>query len=120
MTPIIFSGLKIMVSVPLLLTVSTLALFCINFNFISKVLWVPPPNILTMASPKISSINGAFTFISLCSLGFRITQLSGNMGMDLFKNLKQQSLEFITPSNLNMFFMPRTKSKFLGISDTNV
>ena len=80
--------------------------------FINKVLWVPPSNILTIASPEISSINGAFTCINFCSLGFIITWFSGNMGTDLFKNLKQQSLEFITPSNSNMFFMPRTKSTF--------
>ena len=41
------------------------------------------------------------------------------MGTDLFRNLKQQSLEFITPSNSNTFFMPRTKSTFSCISDTN-
>ena len=65
-----------------------------------------------IASPEILSMNGAFTFISFCSLGVKITQLSGNMGTDLFKNLKQQSLEFITPSNSNTLFMPRTKSTF--------
>ena len=37
---------------------------------------------------------------------------SGKIGTDLFKNLKQQSLESITPSNLNTFFMPKTKSTF--------
>ena len=44
----------------------------------------------------------------------------GKIGNDLFKNLKQQSLEFITPSNLKTFFMPKTKSTFLWISETNV
>ena len=78
----------------------------------NKVLWVPPSNILTITSLEISSINGAFTFISLCYLCFKITWFSQNMGMDLFKNLKQQSLEFITPSYSNTFFMPRTKSTF--------
>ena len=76
-------------------------------------LWLPQSNILTVASAEILSMNGAFTFISFCSLDFKIVQLSQNMGMDLFKNLKQQSLEFITPSNLNTFFMPKTKSMFL-------
>ena len=52
-----------------------------------------------MANPDISSINGAFTFINFCSLGFKTMQSTGNMGKDLLKNLKQQSLEFITPSN---------------------
>ena len=103
-----------MVSVPLF-TISNIASFHVNFNFTNKVLWVPQSNILTIASPEISSMNGAFIFISFCSLGFKITQLSGNISTDLFKNLKQQSLEFITPSNLNMFFMPRTKSTFSWI-----
>ena len=50
-----------------------------------------------MAVPEISSTNGALTFISFCSFGFNITSFSGKMGTDLFKNVKQQSLEFITP-----------------------
>ena len=87
---------------------SSMALFHVNFNFNKTVLWVPPSNILAMANPEISSINEAFTFISFSSLGFKIVQFSGNMGTDLFKNLKQQSLEFITPSNVNTFFMPRS------------
>ena len=71
-------------------------------------------------SSYISSINGAFTFINFCSLGFKIVHCSGNIGMDLFKNLKQQSQEFITPSYSNTFFIPKTKSMFSWISDTNV
>ena len=69
-----------------------------------------PSKILTMVNPKISSTNGALTFISFCSFGFNITSFSGNMGKELFKNLKQQSLEFITPSNWNTFFIPKPKS----------
>ena len=42
------------------------------------------------------------------------------MGTDLFGNLKQQSLELITPSNWNTFFMPKTKSTFSWILDTSV
>ena len=108
-----------MVLVPLF-TMSNIALFHVNFSFNNKVLWFSPSNILTIDSPEFLSINGAFTFINICSLGFKITWLSGNMGMDLFKNLKQQSLEFITPSNSKTFFMPRTRSTFSWISDTNV
>ena len=80
-----------------LFTMSNMALFHVNFNFINRVLWVPPSKILTMAIPEISSTNRALTFVSFCSFGFNITFFPGNMGMDLFKNLKQQSLEFITP-----------------------
>ena len=104
-------GLNIMISMPLF-TISNTAMFCVNFSFINTVLWVHPSNIFTVADPEILCINGAFTFIYFCSLGFKITQSSGNVGKDLFKNLKQQFLEFITPSNLNTFFIPKTKSTF--------
>ena len=56
-----------------------------------------------MAIPEISSTNGTLTFISFHSFGFNITSFSGKMGIDLFKNVKQESLEFITPSNSNTF-----------------
>ena len=65
-----------------------MALFHMNFNFNKRVLWVPPSNIITMASPAVSPINGAFTFINFCSLGFNIVQFSGNMGTDPFETLK--------------------------------
>ena len=103
-----------------LLVISNVALFCMNFNFSTRVLWVPPSNIITIANQDISSMNGALIFINFCLLGFKIILCSGNMGTDQFRNFKQQSLEFITPSNLNTFFMPKTKSTFLWISDTNV
>ena len=100
-----------MVSVSLF-TIFNTAVFHVNFSFINNVLWVPLSNILTIANPEILSVNGAFTFINFCSLGFKITRSSGKMGKDLFKNLKKQSLEFIPPSNSNTFFIPRTKSTF--------
>ena len=43
-----------------------------------------------------------------------------NRSIDLFKKLKQLSHEFITPSNLNTFLIPKTKSMFSHISDTKV
>ena len=45
---------------------------------------------------------------TICSLG--------NMGIDLFKKLKQHSHEFITPSNLNTFLMPKTVSTCSHVS----
>ena len=42
------------------------------------------------------------------------------MGAELFKKLKQHSHEFSTPSNSNMFLIPKTISTFLLISDTYV
>ena len=59
-----------------------------------------------MAKPEISSKIGASIFISLCSFGFNTVSPFGNMGIDLFKKLKQQFHEFITPSNSNKFFIP--------------
>ena len=41
-------------------------------------------------------------------------------GITLFRKLKHDSHEFIIPSNSNIFFIPKTKSTFLCISDTNV
>ena len=76
-----------MVSVPLF-TISNMALFHVNFSFINRVLWALPSNILTIANPKISSINGAFTFINFCSLGFKIKQSSRNMGIESVQKLK--------------------------------
>ena len=63
---------------------------------------------LIIANPDISSINGASTFINLCSFGFNTICSFGKIGMDLFKKLKQQSHEFITPSNSNIFLIPKT------------
>ena len=111
MIPMISSGLNIMVLVPLFV-MSSIALFCVNFNFNSRILWVHPSNILTMARPEISSMNEPFTFINFCSLGFKIAQFSENTGTDLFKNFKQQSLKFITPTNLNTFLIPKIGQHF--------
>ena len=58
--------------------------------------------------------------INFCSLGFRMIHSFGKMGRDLFRNLKQQSHEFITPYNSNTFLISNTKSTFSWISDTRV
>ena len=117
--PIISLGLRIIVSFPMFL-MSKIALLHVNLNFIDRVLLVFPSMILIIAKPKISSINGALTFTNFFSSGFNITSFSGYIGTDLFKNSNLQSLEFITPSNSNTLFMPKTKSTLLCISDTNV
>ena len=75
---------------------------------------------LIVANPEISSMNGASIFINLCFFGFNNILSFGKMGMDLFKKLKQQSHEFTTPSNSNIFLMPKPKSVFSCIPDTNV
>ena len=82
-----------MVSEPLL-TISNVAVLCMTFSFNNIVLYVLPHNILIMARPDISSINGAFTLINFCSLGFSKILSFGKMGRDLLKKLKQQSHEF--------------------------
>ena len=79
-----------------------------------------PSNIWIIARPNISLINGAFTVIDFCFFGFRTIHSFEKMGGDLFRKLKQQSCEFITPSNLNTFLIPYTRSMFSWISDTNV
>ena len=53
-----------------LLVISSIAKFCVNFNFNIIVLFVVLSSILIIASPDISSMNGASAFINLCSLGF--------------------------------------------------
>ena len=85
--------------------ISNTALFHVNFNFINRVLLVFPSIILIMASPEMSSTNGALTLTSFCSSGFNISSISGYMGTDLIKNSNLQSLEFITPSSLNTQFL---------------
>ena len=50
-----------------------------------------------MANPEISSMNGASTFINLCSFGFNIMHSFGKNGIDPFKKLKQDSPEFLMP-----------------------
>ena len=78
------------------------------------VLCVVLSSILIIASPDISSINGASTFISFCSFGFSNMCSFGKIGKDLFRKLKQQFCEFLTPFNSNMFLIPRTKSMLCG------
>ena len=73
-----------------------------------------------MAKPEISSENGASIFISFCSFGFNTISSFRNMGIDLFKKLKQHSHKFITPSNSNMFLIPKAMSTFLCILNTSM
>ena len=70
--------------------------------------------------PGILSKKGASIFIIFCSFSLTTISSFGNMGIDLFKKLKQHPHEFITPSNSNTFLIPKTKSTFLGISDSQV
>ena len=66
-------------------------------------------------------MNGVSTFINLCSFDFNtIRALLEKSGMGVFKKLKQQSHGFITPSNSNIFLIPKTWSTFPCISDTKV
>ena len=108
-----------MVSRPLF-AMSNIAAFHMNFSFGNIVLYVFPSNILTIVSPDTSSINGTFSFINFCSFGFSTMHSFGKMGIGLFKKFKQQSHEFITPSNSNTFLILNTRSTFSWISDTNV
>ena len=99
---------------------SSVAKFHANFSFSIIVFCKFLSNILIMANPDMSSINDASTFINLYSLGFNTVCSFGKNGIYLFKKLKQQSHEFITPCSSNIFLIPRTKSAFSWISYTNV
>ena len=112
-------GSNVIVSKPLL-AVSNVDEFHMNFILSIIVLCVFLSSISIIANPNISSINGASTIINLCSFGFNTMHSFGTIGMELFKKLKQQSHEFITPSNSNIFLIPRTKSMLSCISDTKV
>ena len=67
-----------------------------------------PCSILAITSVQISPMTGASIFIKLCSFGFKnfnIICSFGKNGIDLFKNLKHESLELFIPSNLNIFYI---------------
>ena len=70
-----------------LLVISSIAEFHMNFNLSIIVLCVVLFRILIIASPDISSINGASTSINFYSLGFSTIYSFGKIGRDLFKNL---------------------------------
>ena len=94
--------------------------FHLNFSFNIIVFCEFLSNTLIMASPDIPSINVASTFNNFCSFGFNTICSFRKNGIDLFKKLKQQSYEFMTPSNSNILLIPKPKSTFSCISDTNV
>ena len=112
-------GLNITVS-ELLFPTSSSTKFHVNFNFNIIVLCISLSNIFTIVKHEISPINGASTLTNFCSFGFKIIFSFGNRGIDLFKKLKQYSPKFITPSYLNTFLIPKTKSTFSCIFDTRV
>ena len=58
--------------------------------------------------------------INFFSPGFTTTCSLGNMGIDLLQKSKHDSHESITPSNSNIFLIPKTISTLSNISDTNV
>ena len=104
----------------LLFVLSNITRVHVNLTSNIIVVCVSLSNIFTMAKPEISSTNGASILINFCSFGFRNIFSFRNKGIDMFKKLKQHSHEFITPSSLNTFFIPRTISTFSCISDIKV
>ena len=90
-----------------LFVISNAASFWVNFNLSIIVFCAFLSITLIMANDDISSMNDAFTFINLCSLGFNTKCPFGNNGIDLFKKLKQESPGFITPSNSNIFLISK-------------
>ena len=95
-----------------LLVISNVAEFCTNFNLSIIVLNVFLSTTLIIANPDTPSINDMFTFINPCSFSFNTMSSFGKIGTDIFVKLKHQSHEFITPSNSNVFLIPKTKSTF--------
>ena len=73
-----------------------------------------------MAIPDISSIKGDSIGINFFCPGFTITCSHGNIGIDLLKNLKLNSLVSTTPSISNKFSIPKTISTLSNISETYV
>ena len=69
MIPKTSSGPNMIVSKPLLV-ISGVAEFHMNLNFCIIVLCVVLSRIIIIASPDILSINGAYTFSNICSLGY--------------------------------------------------
>ena len=115
--PIISFRLRIMVSLPAFFMSKT-SLLHINFSFINRVLLVFSSIILLIVIPVILSTNGALTFTSFVHQASVSVSFSGYMGTDCSEIQILQSLAFITPSNSNTFFIPKTKSTFSCISDT--
>ena len=77
-------------------------------------------NFFTMAMPDDSSTKGASTMTIFCDAGAISTVITGKDGIDLLRKIKQDSLESITPSSSNMFFIPISRSTLSCISDTKV
>ena len=73
-------------------------------------LWAFLSSMLTIANPEILSTKGASIFINCCSFGSYMTCSFGKSGINLFIELKHDSLEFNIPSYSNIFFIPKTES----------
>ena len=71
-----------------LFVISNMAKFHVNFNLNITVFCMFLSNIIIIANPAISLINGASTFINLYSFGFNTICCFGKIGMDLFRKLK--------------------------------
>ena len=96
------------------------AQFLINYNLSTTVHCSLLSNVFTITRPEISSTNGASTFIYFLSLGLTTTCSLEKNGVDLFKNLNEESHISTIPSNSYAFFIPNTKSTLSCISDTHV
>ena len=104
----------------MLFVTCSVAEFCVNVSLSIIVFCTYLLNILIMAKANVSSMNGGSTFINFCSSGFNTMYSFGKIGIDLFKKLKQQSHELAVPSSWNIFLIPKPKSTFSCILDTNV
>ena len=94
--------------------------FLMNFNLIMFVVCSFMSKIFNMAIPDDSSMKGPSTITIFCIFGVISTIITGNNGTDPLRNLKHESHESITPSNLKIFFIPMTRSTLSCILDTKV
>ena len=96
--PNIWFGSNITVSC-VLFTMSRDAQFLTNFNFNTTVHHPSLSIIFTIMWPEISSINGASIFTNFFSLGLTIVCSFEKNGIDLFRNLNEESYISTIPSN---------------------
>ena len=99
-------GLNISVS-ELLLVMSNITIFHVNLIFNIIVLWIDLSNNFIITKPDISSKMVHLSLLAFALLVFNIVSPLRNMGIDIFKKLKQHSHKFITPSNSNTFLFLR-------------
>ena len=110
---------KVTVSL-VLFVIFSVKLFLIDFNLIMLVTCSFMSKSFIITIPDYSSTNRASTTTIFCTFGWISVFSLGKNRMDLFRKLKQELHESITPSSSKTFLIPKTKSTFTWISETRV